>query len=102
MKKRFLEGYETYDTSNGYGNPDQWRSAFQQRMNKQTAASFFKNKAEDPHTILGVLVDADPITIKAAFRNLIMQWHPDRNAHRIDEATEMTQKIIAAYSLLVE
>jgi DnaJ-class molecular chaperone len=100
MAKDFLGGYNTYDTSNGFGNKAKWQKAFQQRMTKDDARALLKEKAETPYSLLGVEATASQDAIKKAFRKLIMQWHPDRNADRLQEAEEMTKKLIAAYTLL--
>ena len=100
MGKGFLEGYKTYDTRNGYGSPKQWQKAFDQRMNTEEAEAVLSAQAQSPHEILGVKTTATAEEIKKAYRKLIMEWHPDRNPNRMDEAKEMSQKIIAAYSLL--
>lgn len=39
--------------------------------------------------------------IKRAFIKLALEWHPDKNPHRVEIATSMMQKINAAYSLLI-
>ncbi|WP_214226665.1 J domain-containing protein [Pedobacter sp. B4-66] len=102
MGKGFLDGYKTYDTSKGYGSPKQWQEAFEERMNPEDAEMVLINQTQSPHEILGVKANATAGEIKKAFRKLIMEWHPDRNENRIDEAKEMSQKIIAAYSLLTD
>ena len=35
-------------------------------------------KLEAAAAVLGVAVDADPETLKAAYRRLALRWHPDR------------------------
>lgn len=99
-KKGFLDGYKTYDTSEGYGNASKWRSSFKQRFSKQEAEDILKEQQLTPYQILGVAGSATATEIKKAFRKLIAQWHPDTNQHRIVEAEEMSKKIIAAYCLL--
>lgn len=49
---------------------------------------------------MGVEKDAEESEIKSAFRKLALQWHPDKNAHRLDEATEKFKEIQAAYAVL--
>ncbi len=100
-KKGFLDGYETYDTSEGYGNEEEWRKAFGERMGKKEADEVLDKHKETPHSILGLSPTADSSEIKKAFRELIMKWHPDKNPDRTLEAEEMSKKIIAAYSLLL-
>lgn len=102
MGKGFLDGYKTYDTSNGFGNARKWQEAFQQRINKDDAKRILKDQNETPHQILGVKKNATSAEIKKAFRRLISEWHPDKNQHRLKEAEEMSKKIIAAYSILTE
>ncbi|WP_333887349.1 J domain-containing protein [Sphingobacterium siyangense] len=99
-KKGFLDGYKTYDTSDGFGSPKKWRSAFKERFSKEEAEALLKDEQQTPYQILGVPVGANAAEIKKAFRKLIAMWHPDVNQHRIEEAEEMSKKIIAAYSLL--
>lgn len=35
-------------------------------------------KLEAAAAVLGVAVDADPETLKAAYRRLALRWHPDK------------------------
>lgn len=100
MAKGFLDGYNTYDPSNGYGNAGKWREAFRQRMNKEDATAILQEQQETPYQILGVAANATKAEIKKAFRTLITLWHPDKNQHRIQEAEAMSKKIIAAYTIL--
>ena len=100
MAKGFLDGYKTYDSSNGHGNPKQWRKAFNERFSQSEAEEILSSQPQSPHEILGVSADATKAEIKRAFHALIRQWHPDLNAHRLAEAEEVSKKIIAAYSLL--
>lgn len=102
MAKGFLDGYKTYDTSKGFGNASKWQQAFRQRMSKDEATAILKEQPQTPHEVLGLTADATPDQIKKAFRQLIMQWHPDRNPDRQTAAEEMSRKIIAAYALLTE
>ncbi len=99
-KKGFLDGYKTYDTSNGFGNARKWRSTFKERFSKEEAEVILKEEQQTPYQILGLSVGATAAEIKKAFRKLIAVWHPDVNQHRLEEAEEMSKKIIAAYSLL--
>ncbi|RKE47147.1 J domain-containing protein [Sphingobacterium detergens] len=99
-KKGFLDGYKTYDTSQGYGSSKKWRSAFNERFSKQEAETIIGNEKQTPYQILGIKHGATKSEIKKAFRALVTEWHPDLNQHRLQEAEEMSKKIIAAYSLL--
>jgi DnaJ-class molecular chaperone len=100
MKKGFLDGYNTYDDANGRGNPDQWKNAFYTRMSLPDAQAILSGQPQTPHEILGVPIGATKEQIRKAFRKLMMEWHPDHNAHRLAEATEMSKKILAAYAIL--
>ena len=97
-KKGFLDGYKTYDTSEGFGNPEQWQGAFNHRMNFKEAQRIVKD--ESPFTILEVAPDSVWETIKKVYRKLAMIWHPDKNPGSEKEATEKMQKIIAAFTIL--
>lgn len=99
-KKDFMGGYKTYDTSNGYGNSRKWKGAFHERMTGDQANAIILEQEQTPYAILGISPSATQAEIKAAYRMKIMKWHPDVNQHRITEATEMSKKIIAAYTIL--
>lgn len=99
-KKGFLDGYKTYDTSEGFGNPRKWREGFKARMSTGEARQLIEAQPDTPQGILGISPGASQAEVKKAFRALIAVWHPDHNAHRLAEAEEMSKKIIAAYRLL--
>jgi DnaJ-class molecular chaperone len=100
MKKGFLEGYKTYDSSQGHGNAKKWKEAFRQRMSPEEAKTILDGQTDTPYQVLQVRPDATPEEIKKAYYKLIKIWHPDFNQHRAEEAHLMSQKIIAAYSIL--
>ena len=50
------------------------------------------------YSVLGVREDASPIELKAAYRNLMKKWHPDRCRH-VDAASR-TEEVSHAYSVL--
>ena len=102
MKKGFLDGYKTYDTAGGFGNAKEWKNAFHKRMSSEEAEAILKQESETPYAILGIPTEASQSQIKKAFRQKMMEWHPDRNQHRAEQATTMTQKVIAAYTLLIK
>lgn len=95
-----FDKYKTYDTSSGYGDKKSWRRAFESRMGNEEAEIIIKESKETPYSILGISEHSSQVEIRLAFRKLISEWHPDKNSHRVDEATEMSKKIIAAYTIL--
>jgi DnaJ-class molecular chaperone len=101
MARNFLDGYKTYDTSNGFGNAREWQKALFERMSKEQAEMILQDRQETPYSILGIKEGATKSAIKTAFRKLITEWHPDKNQHRVIEAEEMSKKIIAAYTILI-
>ena len=50
------------------------------------------------YSILGVRENASPNELKAAYRNLMKKWHPDR-CPRVDAASR-TEEVSFAYSVL--
>lgn len=62
-------------------------------------------KPRTPHEILGVPQDADPQKIRAAYRDLANQYHPDKVAHLGEEfqkmAEERFKEIQQAYDTLI-
>jgi molecular chaperone DnaJ len=55
----------------------------------------------DYYEVLGVGRDADPASIKKAYRNLAMQYHPDRNPGN-GEAAEKMKEVNEAYAVLCD
>jgi hypothetical protein len=75
-KKGFLEGYKTYDTSNGFGSIDDWKKAFEKRFNFISITIEQKAEKED---VLQPLYDAkDFFELRKAYRELMMKYHPDK------------------------
>lgn len=56
----------------------------------------------EPHAreVLAVPDNADKSTIKMVYRYMSLKYHPDKNPHRRDEATEASKKINQAYETL--
>lgn len=48
--------------------------------------------------VLGVNVDSPASTVKAAYKKLAQEWHPDYNSDCISEATEIMKKVNQAWS----
>jgi len=91
-----MDGYKTYDTSQGYGNREQWKDAFNYRMGYEEAEKILSE--DDPYIILGISSAATFKEIKKAYRKMSMKWHPDKNQDV--DTTEKMQKIVAAYTIL--
>jgi len=99
-KKGFMDGYKTYDDSNGRGSPDEWASAFRERMSGVEAREILRD--DDPLTILNLPQNPSKSQIKKNFRILALKWHPDKNPGNEKEASTKFKKIYAAYILLYE
>ena len=54
----------------------------------------------DYYKELEIEKDASESEIKKAYRKLSLEWHPDRNPHRIKEAEEKFKKISESYQIL--
>lgn len=88
--------YDHYDPMvEGYGSPDQWRAAFEERLRPKSDSMTEKDALE----ILGLTSPASADEIKRAYRSKIHQWHPDKHSNS-GQATEMTAKIRDAYDIL--
>ena len=55
---------------------------------------------KDYYNILNISRDADIDTIKKAYKNLAMKWHPDKNVNNKIDSTEKFKEISEAYSVL--
>ena len=77
MARAFMDGYRTYNASDGHGSPDEWREAFSQRMGLDEATRILGD--DKPLAVLGLRTGATRDDIKRAYRREAMKWHPDRN-----------------------
>src|SRR4030042_2548395 len=57
--------------------------------------------SKDYYRILGVSREASPEEIKKAFRQLALQWHPDRNPGD-KRAEERFKEVSEAYGVLID
>jgi len=70
-----------------------------------TAQKEPETESSDPYALLGVNSGAGPDEIRAAYRRMVAQYHPDKVSHLGKEFQEMAhQKLIAiqqAYEVLM-
>ena len=98
-KKGFLDGYKIYDPkTEGYGNPNDWRSAFFTRMGMDEALEVLG--AIEPLKFFGLETSATWEDVEKVVRVFAKRWHPDVND--TPEAHKMMQDINAAYTVLKE
>ena len=64
----------------------------------ETHKSFIFPAGKNHYEVLGVESDATEAQIKKSYRKMAVKWHPDKN--KSPEATEVFQKIAAAYTVL--
>lgn len=98
--KRYDNPKWTYDTSNGHGNVDEWRSAWDQRMGADEAKSTLKG--DDPLTILGLTKLPTLDELKSTYRKLMLKHQDWHRQDASDEDQAKLRKIIASYSTLVD
>lgn len=60
------------------------------------------NQSRDYYEVLSVRRAASDEEIKKAYRRAALEWHPDRNPHRKDEAEERFKEVTEAYSVLID
>jgi len=53
-------------------------------------------------TLLGLRDTATLPEIKARYKNLMHQWHPDKHIDETETATKMSTDIIEAYKIILE
>lgn len=95
----FLSGYKTYNPKEeGYGSSFDWVKAFYKAMTSDEAMVILKE--DDPYKVLGVSIDATKSEIRKAYYKMAIEWHPDKNSHRLEKAEAMMKKINAAYTIV--
>lgn len=57
-------------------------------------------KHNDHYETLGILSSATHEEVKKAYRKKAMQWHPDKNSHRKEEAEHQFKRIGESYEVL--
>ncbi|MFQ5662805.1 MAG: molecular chaperone DnaJ [Terriglobia bacterium] len=60
------------------------------------------NQKRDYYEVLGVGRNSSDDEIKKAYRRAALEWHPDRNPHRKEQAEERFKEVTEAYSVLVD
>lgn len=60
------------------------------------------NNKRDYYEVLGIARTTSAEEIKKAYRRAALEWHPDRNPDRHDEAEERFKEVTEAYSVLVD
>jgi len=73
---------------------------FHPEFERGAAEISFEDVEQDYYAILGLTEMADLSQIKKAYKNLILQWHPDKNFDNPEEAESMTKKLNNAYKIL--
>ena len=101
-KKGFMDVYKRrYNPEvSGYGSPEKWKAAFDERMDRDTAKIIVGKK--DPYMILGIPPTANKYEKKAAYRKLVMEFHPDKHPGEEEKYSEIFKEIQAAYELVRE
>jgi len=66
----------------------------------ETAAAQLAKQRQEHCDVLGISVNASLAEANKAYRKKALEWHPDKNLHRQDEATEMFKKIGNAIDFL--
>ena len=91
-KISFMDKYKTYDTSDGFGSPEQWKSAFEARMNFCITTVEYK---ETNKNVLSSLYEAkDATTLRKVYFELIKQYHPDIHGVGEDGSNEKMSQLI--------
>jgi curved DNA-binding protein CbpA len=68
-------------------------------MMVSSTAHAFRGQDEDWYKVLGVERSADSKVIRAAYRKLVLKWHPDKNPGKEAEAGKQTSRINNAYEI---
>lgn len=79
--------YRRYDTSNGYGKPDDWIKAFQQRFSTIIESDSYSGEFPELESV----TSADEL--KVVFRRLVMKYHPDLNENS-EASVAKTQRLL--------
>lgn len=96
-KKGFLDGYKKYDPKvSGYGSPDKWRAAFDERMGYSQARDYLKGKNEDEIPFAAEMKAAKTAAeLQSIYRKAMLKNHPDHGGK-----TDVAQAIVALNAVL--
>jgi DnaJ-class molecular chaperone len=89
----------------GFGDANEWRSAFNDRMGFDEAQKVLYGNESTPRQILGVSKGCTWRDVVSAFRKRSMETHPDRcivNKMNKAQAEEAFKKVSAAYTMLAK
>jgi hypothetical protein len=89
--------YKTYDTSTGYGDPSQWKSAFRERMRIDEAQEIVDEIKEETSPILALRACKTLAELKKVYHSLLKQHHPDKGGD-----VKVAQQIVALFTVLKE
>ena len=59
-------------------------------------------RQKDLYRILGVIDSAELVVIKAAYKALMMMYHPDRSDGNKEEAIRKSKELNEAYTILID
>ena len=59
-------------------------------------------RQKDFYTLLGVIDSAELVVIKAAYKALMMRYHPDRSSGNKEEALKKAKELNEAYAVLID
>ena len=82
-----------------YTQPDDKKQECKQKVNEAQVA-LKQSKEKNYYKILGVSRTAPLKEIKKSYRELALQWHPDKNTDDTEKAEKMFQDISEAYEVL--
>jgi hypothetical protein len=83
--------HKTYDTSNGFGNTEEWKKSFQETIG---------NKEKKPKSKFPTLAECETIEkLSAEYKKLLKKHHTDISGDT-EENKAITQEIIAEYENL--
>lgn len=90
-----------YDASEGFGDPEQWKDAFRERMGLEEAQRVVGGKGA--RAVFGLPVVCTWAEVQKAYRKRMIEVHPDRIAFSglsLAEATQKTREANAAFAIL--